>query len=71
MSGVPSHLARWTGLAGSTLIALSAFLGGAFPSGPLRSTPVSIWQGPNGPLILAAWAVGTGLLAYAWWALRD
>lgn len=71
MSGVSSHLARWTGLVGSTLLALSAFLGGAFPSGPLRSTPVSVWQGPDGPLVLAAWVVGTGLLAYAWWALRD
>lgn len=71
MSGVPSHLARWTGLVGSMLLALSAFLGGAFPSGPLRSTPVSIWQGANGPLVLAAWVVGTGLMAYAWWALRD
>ncbi|MCM0679169.1 polyprenol phosphomannose-dependent alpha 1,6 mannosyltransferase MptB, partial [Micromonospora phytophila] len=68
---MPHHLARWTGLAGSTLLALAAFLGGAFPDGDLRPTPVSIWQGPNGPLIIAAWLVGTGLMAYAWWTLRD
>jgi alpha-1,6-mannosyltransferase len=71
MSRVPHHLARWTGLAGSTLLAVAAFLGGALPDGDLRPTPVSIWQGPHGPLIIAAWAVGTGLMAYAWWALRD
>ncbi|RLK12159.1 alpha-1,6-mannosyltransferase [Micromonospora sp. M71_S20] len=71
MSGVPHHLARWLGLAGSTLLAVAAFLGGAFPDGDLRPTPVSIWQGPYGPLIIATWAVGTGAMAYAWWALRD
>ncbi|MBQ1072860.1 polyprenol phosphomannose-dependent alpha 1,6 mannosyltransferase MptB [Micromonospora sp. C31] len=71
MSGVPHHLARWLGLAGSTLLAVAAFLGGAFPHGDLRPTPVSIWQGPYGPLIIATWAVGTGAMAYAWWALRD
>ncbi|MFG1757823.1 polyprenol phosphomannose-dependent alpha 1,6 mannosyltransferase MptB [Micromonospora echinofusca] len=68
---MPHHLARWLGLAGSTLLAVAAFLGGAFPHGNLRPTPVSIWQGPYGPLIIATWAVGTGLMAYAWWALRD
>ncbi|WP_433126111.1 polyprenol phosphomannose-dependent alpha 1,6 mannosyltransferase MptB [Micromonospora sp. CA-240977] len=68
---MPHHLARWTGLAGSALLAVAAFLGGALPGAPLRATPVSIWQGPNGPLVIAAWLVGTALLAYAWWALRD
>ncbi|MGC4788773.1 polyprenol phosphomannose-dependent alpha 1,6 mannosyltransferase MptB [Micromonospora sp. DT178] len=68
---MPHHLARWLGLAGSTLLAVAAFLGGAFPDGDLRPTPVSIWQGPYGPLIIATWAVGTGAMAYAWWALRD
>lgn len=71
MSRVPHHLARWIGLAGSTLLAVAAFLGGAFPDGDLRPTPVSIWQGPYGPLIIATWAVGTGAMAYAWWTLRD
>ncbi|MEU9510972.1 polyprenol phosphomannose-dependent alpha 1,6 mannosyltransferase MptB [Micromonospora sp. NPDC048170] len=68
---MPHHLARWLGLAGSTLLAVAAFLGGALPGGDLRPTPVSIWQGPHGPLIIATWAVGTGLMAYAWWTLRD
>lgn len=71
MSGVPHHLARWTGLTGSALLAVAAVLGGALPDGDLRPTPVSIWQGPNGPLIIATWLVGTALLAYAWWTLRD
>ncbi|MEU8213903.1 polyprenol phosphomannose-dependent alpha 1,6 mannosyltransferase MptB [Micromonospora sp. NPDC049044] len=68
---MPHHLARWTGLAGSALLAVAAFLGGALPDSPLRPTPVSIWQGPHGPLVIAAWLVGTVLLGYAWWALRD
>ncbi|RZU77359.1 alpha-1,6-mannosyltransferase [Micromonospora kangleipakensis] len=71
MSRVPHHLSRWTGLAGSVLLAVAAFLGGALPHGDLRPTPVSIWQGRNGPLIIALWLVGTGLLAWAWWSLRD
>ncbi|MDO3701707.1 polyprenol phosphomannose-dependent alpha 1,6 mannosyltransferase MptB [Micromonospora sp. C28SCA-DRY-2] len=68
---MPHHLARWTGLAGSALLAVAAVLGGALPDGDLRPTPVSIWRGPNGPLIIATWLVGTGLMAYAWWTLRD
>ncbi|MEH1168334.1 polyprenol phosphomannose-dependent alpha 1,6 mannosyltransferase MptB [Micromonospora sp. CPCC 205539] len=68
---MPHHLARWTGLAGSALLAVAAFLSGALPGSPLRSTPVSIWQGPHGPLIIAAWLIGTALLAGAWWALRE
>ncbi|MFC4021169.1 polyprenol phosphomannose-dependent alpha 1,6 mannosyltransferase MptB [Micromonospora sp. GCM10011542] len=68
---MPHHLARWSGLAGSVLLAVAAFLGGAMPGSPLRPTPVSIWQGPHGPLVLAAWLVGTTLLAGAWWTLRD
>ncbi|TWH65812.1 alpha-1,6-mannosyltransferase [Micromonospora olivasterospora] len=71
MSSVPHHLARWTGLAGSLLLALAALLGGTFSNGDLRPSPVSVWQGPNGPLILAAWLVGTALVAWAWWSLRD
>ncbi|WBB67138.1 polyprenol phosphomannose-dependent alpha 1,6 mannosyltransferase MptB [Micromonospora sp. WMMD812] len=68
---MPHHLARWTGLAGSALLAVAAVLGGVLPHGDLRSTPLSIWQGPNGPLIIFAWLIGTGLLAHAWWSLRD
>ncbi|MFU8854134.1 polyprenol phosphomannose-dependent alpha 1,6 mannosyltransferase MptB [Micromonospora sp. SL1-18] len=65
------HLSRWIGLAGSVLLAVAAFLGGAFPHVDLRPTPVSIWQGPHGPLIIGSWLVGIALLVRAWWALRD
>ncbi|MGK5742037.1 polyprenol phosphomannose-dependent alpha 1,6 mannosyltransferase MptB [Micromonospora sp. URMC 103] len=68
---MPSHLARWTGLAGATLLAVAGFLGGATPHGDLRPTPLSIWQGPYGPVILVGWVVGTAAMAYAWWSLRD
>ncbi|MEV4483513.1 polyprenol phosphomannose-dependent alpha 1,6 mannosyltransferase MptB [Micromonospora coxensis] len=68
---MPHHLSRWTGLAGSVLLAVAAYLGGALPDGELRPTPVSIWQGPHGPLIIASWLVGTGLMAWAWWSLRE
>nr|WP_199737059.1 MULTISPECIES: polyprenol phosphomannose-dependent alpha 1,6 mannosyltransferase MptB [Micromonospora] len=68
---MPHHLSRWIGLSGSVLLAVAAVLGGALPHGALRPTPVSIWQGPHGPLIIGLWLVGTALLAWAWWALRD
>ncbi|WDZ84475.1 polyprenol phosphomannose-dependent alpha 1,6 mannosyltransferase MptB [Micromonospora cathayae] len=68
---MPHHLERWTGLAGAAMLAGAAVLGGALPTSPLRSTPVSIWQGPDGPLVLTLWLVGTGLMAWAWWRLRD
>nr|WP_176308726.1 polyprenol phosphomannose-dependent alpha 1,6 mannosyltransferase MptB [Micromonospora sp. NBS 11-29] len=65
------HLSRWTGLAGALLLALAALLGGARADAPLRTNPVKIWQGPHGPLVVLAWLVGTALLAWAWWSLRD
>ncbi|WP_207922849.1 polyprenol phosphomannose-dependent alpha 1,6 mannosyltransferase MptB [Micromonospora sp. KC606] len=68
---MPHHLLRWVGLAGSVLLAVAAYLGGALPDGNLRPTPVSIWQGRHGPLILAAWLLGTALMGWAWWTLRD
>jgi alpha-1,6-mannosyltransferase len=71
MTGVPYHLARWIGLTGSLLLAVSGFLGGVFPDGDLRPTPVSIWQGPSGPLIIVSWLAGTALMGWAWWSLRD
>jgi len=71
MAGVPHHLSRWLGLAGSVLLAAAAYLGGALPHADLRPTPVSIWQGPNGPLIIGVWLAGTALLSWAWWSLRD
>ncbi|WP_192902066.1 polyprenol phosphomannose-dependent alpha 1,6 mannosyltransferase MptB [Micromonospora globbae] len=68
---MPHHLSRWLGLAGSVLLAAAAYLGGALPHADLRPTPVSIWQGPNGPLIIGVWLAGTALLSWAWWSLRD
>ncbi|MEU5940375.1 polyprenol phosphomannose-dependent alpha 1,6 mannosyltransferase MptB [Micromonospora sp. NPDC047548] len=68
---MPHHLTRWIGLAGSALLAVAAYLGGALPHSPLRATPVSIWQGRHGPLVVGAWLVGTALMAWAWWSLRD
>ncbi|MFE9652339.1 polyprenol phosphomannose-dependent alpha 1,6 mannosyltransferase MptB [Micromonospora sp. NPDC006431] len=68
---MPHHLSRWIGLVGSVLLAVAAFLGGALPYGDLRPTPVSIWQGPHGPLIISTWLAGTALLGWAWWSLRD
>jgi hypothetical protein len=71
MSDVPHHPVRWIGFAGSIMLAVAAFLGGALPDGDLRPTPVSIWQGPYGPLIIGLWLCGTGAMAGAWWVLRD
>ncbi|HEX5597054.1 MAG TPA: polyprenol phosphomannose-dependent alpha 1,6 mannosyltransferase MptB [Micromonosporaceae bacterium] len=68
---MPHHLLRYTGFVGAILLAVAAFLGGALPTLRLGVTPVTIWQGENGPLIIALWLVGTGLLAAAWWKLRD
>ena len=58
-------------MAGSVILAVAAFVGGALPSSPHRVNPLSIWQGPDGPLLVALWAAGLGLLAWAWWTLRD
>ncbi|MFY1624274.1 polyprenol phosphomannose-dependent alpha 1,6 mannosyltransferase MptB [Micromonospora sp. WMMD735] len=71
MTDVPHHLSRWLGLSGSVLLAVAAYLGGALPGSELRPTPVSIWQSRHGPLVIVLWLVGTGLLAWAWWTLRD
>lgn len=64
------RLVRYGGLAGSILLAATAYLGGVSPVWQPGVTPVSIWQGPHGPAILLGWLVGTGLLAGAWWAGR-
>ncbi|BCJ61027.1 hypothetical protein Jiend_44490 [Micromonospora endophytica] len=53
------------------MLAVAAFLGGALPDGDLRPTPVKIWQGTNGPLIIGLWLFGTVAMAVAWWVLRD
>ncbi|WP_038840525.1 polyprenol phosphomannose-dependent alpha 1,6 mannosyltransferase MptB [Salinispora arenicola] len=68
---MPIHLARWTGLAGSTMLAAAAFVGGALPSSPHKVTPIDVWQGRYGPLLLVLWVAGLGLFCTAWWAVRD
>ncbi|HEX5541183.1 MAG TPA: polyprenol phosphomannose-dependent alpha 1,6 mannosyltransferase MptB [Micromonospora sp.] len=71
MGGVPHQLMRYTGFVGANLLAVAAFLGGALPTLRHGVTPVTIWQGEYGPLIITLWLAGTSLLAGAWWKLRD
>ncbi|MFK3981981.1 polyprenol phosphomannose-dependent alpha 1,6 mannosyltransferase MptB [Micromonospora sp. NPDC050397] len=71
MVAVPRYrLVRYTGLAGAVLLAVGAWFGGVLPQWRPGVTPVGIWQGEHGPLILTTWLVGTALLAGAWWAAR-
>src|SRR4051794_2872736 len=60
-------LVRYTGLAGSLLLAVAAFTGGA--RGPWRPTmtPTTVFAGENGVLLPLCWLVGTVLLIGAWW----
>ncbi|MFI5484672.1 polyprenol phosphomannose-dependent alpha 1,6 mannosyltransferase MptB [Micromonospora echinaurantiaca] len=61
-----ARLARWAGLAGSVLLAVTGWLGGALPGTATAPT----WRADRGPLVVAGWLVGTALLVGAWWALR-
>jgi hypothetical protein len=71
MVAVPRYrIVRYTGLTGAVLLAVSAQLGGVLPQWQAAVTPVSIWQGEHGALILLSWLIGTALLAGAWWAAR-
>lgn len=65
-----ARLIRYAGLTGSILLAVSAYLGGVLPRWQDGVTPVSIWQGEHGPVIILSWLLGTGLLAGSWWAAR-
>jgi hypothetical protein len=65
-----ARLIRYAGLTGSILLAVSAYLGGVLPRWRAGVTPVSIWQGEHGPVIILTWLAGTGLLAGAWWVAR-
>ena len=67
----PPAIARYLGFGAAVLLAVVGWLGGALPDGNPASTPVSIARGPYGPVILGGWLVGTALMAYAWWAMRD
>ena len=72
MIAVPRYrIVRYAGLIGAVLLAVSAQFGGVLPRWQAAVTPVSIWQGEHGPLILSCWLLGTALLAGAWWAARD
>lgn len=64
------RLVRYGGLAGAAVLAGVAYLGGVLPVWRPGVTPVSIWQGPHGPVVLLGWLVGTALLVLAWWAGR-
>ncbi len=71
----PVPAPRWwplatVGFAGSVLLAVAAFLGGAKRAVPFHPTPVSIWRGPHGPAVLLCWLVGTAAMTGAWWYAR-
>lgn len=68
---MPRHrLVRYVGLAGSLLLALAAYLGGADRPWQPTMTPRTIFAGANGVLLPLAWALGTALLIGAWWVGR-
>ncbi|WBB82226.1 polyprenol phosphomannose-dependent alpha 1,6 mannosyltransferase MptB [Micromonospora sp. WMMD882] len=64
------RLVRWGGFTGAALLAVAGWLGGVRPEFTAAVTPVSIWRGGHGPLLLAAWLVGTAVLVAAWWGGR-
>jgi len=63
-------LLRGAGFLGAVLLAVAAWTGGARRTVPFHPTPVSIWRGPHGPVILLCWLAGTSLLVGAWWFAR-
>jgi alpha-1,6-mannosyltransferase len=65
------RLVRYVGLAGSLLLALAAYLGGAGRPWHPTMTPRTIFAGTNGVLLPLAWALGTALLIGAWWWGRN
>ena len=58
---------RYAGLAGSLLLAVAAWLGGASSPWEPTVTPRTILAGENGVLLPMAWLAGTVLLIGAWW----
>ncbi|NJP33008.1 polyprenol phosphomannose-dependent alpha 1,6 mannosyltransferase MptB [Micromonospora thermarum] len=60
-------VARYAGLTGAVLLAVAGYVGGALPG----TTADRVWHSADGPLTVALWLLGTGLLVGAWWALRD
>lgn len=63
-------LVRYAGLAGSLLLAVAAWLGGAHSPWRPTITPGTIVVGANGVVLPLAWLFGTTLLVGAWWAGR-
>jgi alpha-1,6-mannosyltransferase len=61
---------RYVGLAGSALLAVSAYGGGAHTPWRPTITPLTIFEGRNGVITPLAWLLGTGLLIFAWVAGR-
>ncbi|MFD0517385.1 polyprenol phosphomannose-dependent alpha 1,6 mannosyltransferase MptB [Paractinoplanes durhamensis] len=61
---------RYAGLAGSLLLAVAAYLGGAHRPWSPTVTPATIYFGDNGVLLPVAWLAGTALLIGAWWVGR-
>jgi alpha-1,6-mannosyltransferase len=62
---------RYAGLAGSLLLAVAAYLGGARSPWQPTMTPHSILAGDGGVLLPLAWLLGTALLIAAWWLGRS
>ena len=64
-------LVRFAGLAGSLLLAVAAWAGGA--DGPWQPTMTArtILAGQSGVLAPLTWLLGTALLIGAWWAGRS
>jgi alpha-1,6-mannosyltransferase len=63
-------LVRYAGLAGSLLLALAAYLGGAHRPWTPTMTPGTIFAGRDGVLLPVAWLAGTVLMTGAWWLGR-
>ncbi|WP_249997685.1 polyprenol phosphomannose-dependent alpha 1,6 mannosyltransferase MptB [Actinoplanes sp. M2I2] len=59
---------RSTGLAGSLLLAVAAWLGGATNPWEPTMKPGTVFAGQDGVLLPVAWLLGTGLLITAWLA---
>src|SRR5690242_7440981 len=60
-------LVRYAGLAGSLLLAVAAWLGGASRPWQPTITPLTVFRGENGVVLPPAWLFGTALLIGAWW----
>ncbi|MFI1988212.1 polyprenol phosphomannose-dependent alpha 1,6 mannosyltransferase MptB [Actinoplanes sp. NPDC020271] len=63
-------LVRYTGLAGSALLAGAACLGGAHRPWEPTVTPLTVFRGENGVLLPLCWVLGVPLLLGAWVAGR-